>query len=110
MKRINCTQGPIVAALVNLILLLTSVPSYGQTVTASLSGIVTDQTGATIPDASIVATNVDTTTSTRTTSGPGGNYIFPALPPGVYNLTVEKTGFKSSQLTGIRLLVDQKAT
>jgi hypothetical protein len=113
MKLNNFTQGPTVATVVlllNLILVVSLLPSYGQTVTASLSGIVTDQTGATIPDASIVATNVDTSTSTKTTSGPGGNYIFPALYPGTYSLSVEKTGFKSSQLTGIKLLVDQKAT
>ena len=83
---------------------------YGQTTTASLSGIVTDASGAAIPDASITASHAGTTAATKTSSDPSGRYVFPALPPGLYNLSVEKTGFKSSQLTGIRLLVDQKAT
>ena len=83
---------------------------YGQTTTASLSGIVTDASGAAIPDAVITASHAGTTAATKTSSDPSGRYVFPALPPGLYNLSVEKTGFKSSQLAGIRLLVDQKAT
>ena len=112
MKTINRATGMtlVFVGILNMTLVVNLMPSYGQTVTASLSGIVTDQTGATIPDASIVATNADTGTPNKTSSGPGGNYTFPALSPGTYNITVEKTGFKSSVLSGIRLLVDQKAT
>ncbi|PYV87052.1 MAG: hypothetical protein DMG05_18305, partial [Acidobacteria bacterium] len=103
--------GPLATGIVLLNFLLFNLDvAFGQTVTASLSGIVTDPTGAAIPEASITAINVDTGTPAKTISGPGGNYIFPALSPGTYNLTVEKTGFKSSVLSGIKLLVDQKAT
>ena len=103
--------GPLATGIVLLNFLLFNLDvAFGQTVTASLSGIVTDPTGAAIPEASITAINVDTGTPAKTISSPGGNYIFPALSPGTYNLTVEKTGFKSSVLSGIKLLVDQKAT
>jgi Carboxypeptidase regulatory-like domain len=89
--------------------LLQPVSGLSQTVTASLSGNVTDASGAAVPQASITATNTATGVQTKTTSGADGSYIFVALSPGVYNLRTERAGFKASVLTGIRLLVDQKA-
>ena len=63
-----------------------------------------------MPEVSITATNAATGVVTKTSSRTDGSYMFAALSPGTYNLTAEKTGFKSSALTGIKLLVDQKAT
>jgi hypothetical protein len=81
-----------------------------QVVNASLTGIVTDPSGAAIPGTSVTATNVATGVSTKTTTGSAGNYIFPSLPPATYSVTFEKTGFRSTVLTGIILQVDQKAS
>ncbi|HMD83656.1 MAG TPA: carboxypeptidase regulatory-like domain-containing protein [Terriglobia bacterium] len=84
--------------------------SFGQMVNASLTGTVTDPSGAAIPEASVTATDVATGQSTKTTSDPTGNYNLPSLPPATYTLTVEKAGFKTSVQTGITLLVDQRVT
>ena len=92
-----------------LTLLLGAEPSFGQTVNASLSGAVVDPTGALIPDASVVATEVNTGIGTTTVTDANGNYILPSLSPGHYSIRVEKTGFKATVLSGIQLLVDQKA-
>ncbi len=89
--------------------LLALSPCYGQIVNATLFGTVTDPTGAAIPDASVTATDVATRISTKTTADAAGNYILPSLHPSTYNITVEKTGFKSTTLSGITLLVDQQA-
>ncbi len=89
--------------------LLYVAPCYGQIVNATLSGTVTDPTGAAIPDASVTATDVATQISTKTTTDAAGNYILPSLHPSTYSITAEKTGFKSTTLSGITLLVDQKA-
>ncbi len=84
-------------------------PAYGQIVNATLSGSVTDQSGAAVPEANITATETETGTPTRTTSDGAGNYLLPSLRPGLYNLTVEKPGFKAATFTGIQLLVNQQA-
>jgi hypothetical protein len=98
------------AALATLAMVLAlAVAGYGQVVNATLSGSVTDPTGAVIPEASVTATNVATGISTKTTTNASGNYIFPSLPPGTYTVHFEKNGFKATVLTGIILQVDQKA-
>ena len=84
-------------------------PGYGQIVTASLSGSVTDPAGAAVPEASIAVTNTRTGISARILSDSSGNYIFPALNPGDYSIAAEKAGFKSTVVSGITLLVNQQA-
>lgn len=92
-----------------LIVVFCRVPCYGQIVNATLSGTVTDPTGAAVPEAGVSATNVSTGVATKTTTDVTGSYTFPSLPVGTYTLTVEKTGFKSTVLSGIQLLVSQQA-
>ena len=84
-------------------------PSYGQIVKSTLSGTVSDATGAGVPGASVTATNVATGIVTKTTSDATGYYILPALNAGNYTLSVEKAGFKATVISGIRLLVAQQA-
>src|ERR1700679_3589437 len=61
----------------------------------AITGTVTDSTGATIPDATITATNAATNVqTTRTTSGAGAYSISP-LPPGIYSIAVAAKGFKT---------------
>jgi len=81
-----------------------------QQVTSTLSGTVNDTSGAVIPMAAVTATNVSTAVATKTTSDDAGRYIFPSLPPGTYNLTVQKSGFQTTIIPGITLTVYQKAT
>src|SRR5215471_6205243 len=87
------------------------VPSlgFGQIVNASLTGTVTDPTGAAVPEASVSTTDTATGIVSKAVSDPTGAYNFPSLHPSTYSLTVEKTGFKSTVLSGITLQVDQKA-
>jgi len=94
---------------VALMLVFSLPPSYGQIVNATLSGTITDPTGAAIPEASVTATKVATGAATKATTDGAGNYSLPSLPPGTYKLTVEKTGFKATVLSGIQLLVNQQA-
>src|SRR5713226_1005550 len=82
--------------------------SYGQEITGNITGTVSDSTGAVIPAAGVTATNTRTgvTRATQTTSA--GIFYFNNLPVGDYQLTVEATGFKKNQTTGIRLDVNDK--
>jgi hypothetical protein len=74
--------------------LLLSEAAWSQAVNATLLGTVTDATGATVPNAKVTATEANTNVSRTGNTNESGNYSFPDLPPGTYNVTVELTGFK----------------
>jgi Carboxypeptidase regulatory-like domain len=78
-----------------------------QTSTGTLQGLVTDSSGAAIPDAKVNVANESTGVSHDLTTSPEGRYILPLLLPGEYRVTVEKAGFKRFVRSGIRLNVQQ---
>lgn len=73
-------------------------------------GIVTDQSQAAIPDASITVTNVATGISRQAKTDQSGNYRVVSLLPGVYNITAEHPGFKLTEVTNTVLPVAQTIT
>jgi Carboxypeptidase regulatory-like domain len=60
--------------------------------TGTISGFVTDQSGALVPNARVTATLVEQNVSRSVESNTNGFYIFNALPPGSYTITAEITG------------------
>jgi len=88
---------------------MTGVAGNAQQTTGSISGVVTDPSGAVVPDVSVTATSSATGAVTRTTSSADGVYLFVTLPSGGYAITAEKAGFKETTLSGIDLQVYQKA-
>src|SRR6185437_12194965 len=97
------------AALLGLAALSFGSLAWGQQPTAQLTGLITDATNAAVPGASIEVTNVNTGVARTTTSNESGNYVFPVLNPGTYNLVVKKTGFDEVTRTGLELSVSQVA-
>src|SRR6266852_7193817 len=91
---------------------LASAPCGSSQVTAQaqLNGIVRDQSGGTVANASITLREVDTNRSYSGVSNADGLYVVPNLLPGRYELTVEATGFGKSTETGIVLSVAQMAS
>jgi hypothetical protein len=75
-----------------------------QSFNASLSGQVTDPTGAVVPEAELTLTAKDTAASASYTTGEDGWYTFSNLQPGRYELRVTKPGFRTYVQTGISLL------
>ena len=75
--------------------------------TGTISGFVTDPTGASVPGASVTATLVQQQVTRTVQSNEGGFYTFNALPPGDYTLEAEKTGFQKLVRTEIVLTVNQ---
>jgi hypothetical protein len=69
--------------------------------TSSVTGTVTDTTGAVVPGADIVLTNVADGTTYNAISGDNGSFTIPALPPGNYTATVSLQGFKTVELKDI---------
>jgi predicted porin len=77
---------------------------------ASLSGMVTDQTGASLPDVAVTIKNVDTG-ATRTIATDGaGHYQLVGLPPGRIEIRAAKQGFADETRTGTSLAAGQDAT
>ncbi len=85
-----------------------AIPAFGQTV-GDITGVVTDASGAVIANAAVTVTNPQTNFTRSTSTNDAGNYDFPALQPGVYNVRVEMQGFEASVRTGVELQVAQTA-
>jgi len=87
-----------------VLLLPLAIPAYGQGGAASaISGIVQDTAGGVIPGATVsVKSDATGTTFTAVTSSSGA-YNVPALPAGVYTVTISLQGFKTAVITDVRV-------
>ena len=83
---------------------------FGQASTGSISGLVTDPTGAVITDVAIVVTDLQRNVPFRTASNAEGFYVVTPLPPGRYGITAEKSGFRKFVLDELPLSTAQKAS
>src|ERR1700681_397657 len=87
------------------IILLVSRHIYAQVVGATLSGTVTDQSGAVIPSTQISIKNINTGVTRTVTTDAAGFYTAPNLLPGSYEITTTAPGFATLVQTGITLAV-----
>jgi len=92
-----------------LALFMAAVSALQAQTTASLSGTVTDTTGAVVPGATVTATDEATLSKTTTVSGGAGTYSFPVLLPGTYSIRVAAKGFEGAMETGIVLTAGMEA-
>jgi hypothetical protein len=92
--------------LLGLMLALSSPDLWSQTgATAQISGLISDPSGAVVPNARITATQTNTGVLRRTLSGPDGNCVLPNLPVGPYRFEVQASGFVTYARTRILLEV-----
>jgi hypothetical protein len=75
----------------------------GQINSGSIAGFVSDPSGASIPEATVLATNVATRVVTQTATSPDGNYLLNYLVPGTYQVRITKTGFVTSVETNVEV-------
>src|SRR6266536_1923111 len=101
---------PTVLFVVLLCCLVFTTMTFGQTETATLTGTVTDASGAVVPDAEVLVKNADTNVATTTTTNHAGVYLVPSLRPGRYLVVVSKSGFKRVSLTDLVLSVQEVAS
>ncbi len=92
------------------LLLSLSLSVFGQGAEAALTGIVTDPAGAVLPNVKVSAENTATGVAANAVSNDAGIYLFPSLPPGVYRVTVEHTGFQKMIRNDVLLEVGGKLT
>jgi len=92
--------------LVVVLPLLASITVAAQTHRASLRGTIYDTNGAAIPRVAVSLTSVATGETRNVTSGNAGEYAISSIPPGLYQLEVEKTGFNKLNYR-LELLVNE---
>jgi hypothetical protein len=82
---------------------------FGQVNTASLTGLVTDPSGAAAVGAKVIVTSVATNLEFISTTDSAGYYTFPSLPLGNFTVAVEMQGFKRAVRENVVLEVGQRA-
>src|SRR2546426_4198559 len=80
-----------------------------QTTSGTITGIVTDPSNAVVPGAQITLTNRATGLQRETLASDAGEYRVPLLPPGLYTIKVEATGFKTEVVKDVKLETLQTA-
>jgi hypothetical protein len=97
----------ICALLFAVLVLFSPTPASAQINSASLRGSITDGSGAPVEGADISIQLVATSATRAAVSGTSGEYFVSALEPGVYTISVTKTGFNTFKQTDFRLEVGQ---
>src|SRR5262249_28117797 len=96
MKRLSSVPGALM-----LLLMLANLPMLAQSTVGSLSGLISDPNGAALVGAKVTLKNPATNAEFRTNTNAQGTFVFPQLVPGRYSASVEATGFKKVDVTGI---------
>ena len=106
------TRITLLGMAVALVLICSPLSELAQTrsTTASISGTVTDPSGARIPKAAVRIESTEIGVSRNTTANAVGQFSFALLPPATYTLTVKAKGFRTTQQTGIHLSVGSSVT
>ena len=95
--------------LLGTLLVGASAVAIGQS-TATLSGTVTDASGAAVPNAKVVSTNEATGVASVTQTDAAGSYLFPSLPIGVYRIEMSCPGFQTASVANLKLDVASVVT
>ena len=85
-------------------------PVSGQTVAGSISGLITDSSGAAVSGVTVTVTDLDRSVTLRSTSNDAGFYVVAPVPPGRYRIQAEKTGFRRFVLEPLPIATQQKAS
>src|SRR5260370_3872213 len=101
---------PLLHAAVACFLFGSAVSLFAQGERATVTGTVADATRAIVPGVSVSIRNIRTNVTLRTETNSAGLYYLPALPPGEYELTAEKAGFRPAKVENIPLSVGLTAT
>jgi hypothetical protein len=88
---------------IGLCLALSSLLVFAQSDNAVISGFVKDQAGAVVPNAKVTVKSESRAFERTTTANSEGYYVVTSLPPGIYTIQAEASGFKSYQETGRKL-------
>ena len=81
-----------------MIYLLAALATWGQAAaTGSVQGTVTDPTNAAVAGATVTLSDTGTNAVRTAAANEAGRYIFPGVPPGIYDVSIAKTGFRTTR-------------
>ncbi|MBL8202730.1 MAG: TonB-dependent receptor [Blastocatellia bacterium] len=98
------------ATLQILLFALSLIPVLAQSATATLTGTVTDETGAVVAGATVVVTDLSKQVERQTTTNSDGFFIVPQLLPSHYKIRVQRSGFATAELPDVALNVGDQSS
>jgi hypothetical protein len=104
------SRSAVVSSAIRFILLGLALAAAGLAQTGTITGVVTDATGATIPDTTITARNVTTAAVRTANTDATGSYTLSNLIVGHYDITIQKAGFDQLRFQNVELTVAQSLT
>ena len=91
-----------------VLLLVSATPARAQTAaTATLSGTVSDESGAVVKGATVSLIDAATNTTRTSRTNDEGQYVFTSIAPGTFKVTVSMAGFKQAQTSGFKIDVQR---
>jgi hypothetical protein len=105
----NCRRVFFPVLLTAILLVLIPAVLFGQAYFGTVSGVLTDPTGAVIQGATVTLLDLDKGYKFNAKSDGTGRYLFISIPPGLYSVTAEMQGFERTVRTRIRLNVTENA-
>jgi hypothetical protein len=106
-RRTRLSSIAILATILLALLIAFPANSTAQVVGGTISGTISDSTGAAIPNAAVLVHNDETGNERHLQTGPDGRYAAPSIPVGSYTVTANATGFNQQRRTAIALSVGQ---
>jgi outer membrane receptor protein involved in Fe transport len=97
------TRSSIILGVVLCLLFFGAGPGKSQTSRGTLTGIITDSSGAVIAKATVTITQSGTNLKRQTTTNEAGVYRFDAVDLGTYTISVQATGFRTNDVTGVEI-------
>ena len=101
---------PSILETLTFVAFLLPVALFGQGYFGTVSGTLTDSSGALVQGAGVTLLDQQKGYTFRTTSDSNGRYLFVSIPPGLYSVTAEMRGFEKTVRTNIRLNVSENST
>lgn len=95
-------------ALCALLLTISIIPGYAQTITGTIVGTVTDSSGLAVVNADVVLTQTATGAQRKAKTLGGGDFVLSALEPGPYTVSVSAAGFKTTEKTNLNLTAAER--
>jgi hypothetical protein len=108
-RRTQTKLSPFAAVLAGLLAFFLALTAEAQVVGGTLSGTITDSTGAAVRDAKVVVHNDETGNERRLVTGADGRYAAPSIPVGTYTVSAEAPGFTVQRRTAIPLTVGESS-
>ncbi len=87
-----------------------TVPAIAQTNYGAIRGLVSDAQSSVLPNASVTVTNEQTHIVRKSVTNTGGEYLFTALDPGTYTITITAPGFSKMQQTSVIVSIGNTST